>query len=80
MKHSISLGRVITGALVYASSFMIGLSGASAHAAQDTLTQFQYDPNGNLTQVTDPLGKDTNFAYDALNRLQQQLFPAAQLG
>jgi YD repeat-containing protein len=32
-------------------------------------TQYSYDPNGNLTTVTDPLDRATTSAYDALNRL-----------
>ena len=51
-----------------------------AHAQQDTTYQYQYDANGNLTQVTDPLGHITNHTYDALNRLQQQLQPAPVTG
>jgi RHS repeat-associated protein len=31
-------------------------------------TTFAYDPNGNLTQLTDPLSQTTTQAYDALNR------------
>jgi len=34
-------------------------------------TQYTYDPNGNLTSVTDPLNHTTVNAYDALNRLKQ---------
>ncbi|MEU5420300.1 ricin-type beta-trefoil lectin domain protein [Streptomyces sp. NPDC020667] len=38
-----------------------------ADAAQFT-TSYTYDPAGNQTKVTDPLGKSTSTAYDATNR------------
>ena len=39
-----------------------------------TTTQFAYDGNGNLTAVTDPLGRVTHFSYDALKRLTNVTF------
>ena len=39
-----------------------------------TTTQFAYDGNGNLTAVTDPLGRVTQFTYDALKRLTNVTF------
>ena len=53
---------------------------AAAQTAQTTTTSYQYDANGNLTQITDPLGRSTNQSYDALNRLKQQLQPAPASG
>jgi YD repeat-containing protein len=47
-----------------------------AQSSQNTITQFQYDANGNLTQATDPLQQVTNFTIDPLNRVQQQQQPA----
>ena len=38
------------------------------------VTQTAYDPNGNRTSVTDPLGKTTTFGYDAVNRLTTVTF------
>lgn len=38
--------------------------------------QYQYDANGNLTQITDPLGNVTNQSWDGLNRLLQTQQPA----
>lgn len=52
----------------------------AAQVAQNTTSSYQYDANGNLTQVTDPLGRVTNQSYDALNRLKQQLQPAPAAG
>lgn len=37
--------------------------------SQQQTTQFQYDANGNLSRITDPLGNASTRAYDALNRL-----------
>ncbi len=31
-------------------------------------TEYKYDPNGNLTKITDPNGHATDFEYDELNR------------
>lgn len=36
--------------------------------AQNQVTRYAYDPEGNLTGVTDPLSHTTAYAYDALNR------------
>ena len=38
-------------------------------------TQFEYDCNGNLTKVTDPLNHVTQYDYDDLNRLTQRTDP-----
>ncbi len=47
----------------------------SSAQTQTNTTSYQYDPVGNLTQITDPLGHVTNLQYDALNRLQQPCNP-----
>lgn len=52
----------------------------TAQTIQDTTISYQYDANGNLTQITDPLGHVTNQSYDALNRLRQKLQPAPSTG
>jgi RHS repeat-associated protein/uncharacterized repeat protein (TIGR02543 family) len=39
------------------------------------ITTYQYDANGNLTQVTDPLGRIRQVQYDALNQPVRQLEP-----
>ncbi|EPJ48893.1 MAG: hypothetical protein OFPI_27180 [Osedax symbiont Rs2] len=41
----------------------------SSIGADQQTTSYQYDRNGNLTGVTDPLNNKTQFAFDALNRL-----------
>jgi RHS repeat-associated protein len=53
---------------------------AAADTVQNSTFSYQYDANGNLTQTTDPLGKVTNFSYDPLGRLTQQLQPPATAG
>ncbi|MDX2200031.1 MAG: putative Ig domain-containing protein [Phycisphaerae bacterium] len=39
------------------------------------VTRYQYDPAGNLAQVTDPLGGVTTFSYDPANRLTSRRLP-----
>jgi RHS repeat-associated protein/uncharacterized repeat protein (TIGR02543 family) len=39
------------------------------------VTTYQYDANGNLTQITDPLGRIRLVQYDALNQPVRQLEP-----
>jgi YD repeat-containing protein len=36
--------------------------------AQTAITSYQYDAMGNVTQITDPLGRVTTHTYDLLNR------------
>jgi YD repeat-containing protein len=42
---------------------------------QAAVTTYQYDPNGNLTQITDPLGRVRQYQFDALNQPVRQLEP-----
>jgi len=61
-----------------------GLNGA-AQAAQDTVTGFQYDANGNLTQIISPLDSagnpvKTDYVHDALNRLDTLTQPSPAAG
>ena len=53
---------------------------ASAQTAQNTTYSYEYDANGNITKITDPLGHITTQSYDALNRIKQQLQPAPVTG
>jgi RHS repeat-associated protein len=43
--------------------------------ANSQITAFAYDPNSNLTKLTDPLNQATTQAYDALNRRVQSTDP-----
>ncbi len=47
---------------------------ASLNTAQ-SISTYQYDPNGNLTQVTDPLGHNRQTQYDSLDQAVRQLEP-----
>jgi RHS repeat-associated protein len=68
-------------AYALAGILVCSLTGIPAQAqTQNTTYSYQYDANGNLTQITDPLGHVTNHTYDALNRLTQQLQPAPVVG
>ena len=51
-----------------------------AFAQQTTTWNYQYDANGNLRQVTDPLSNVTTRQYDALNRLVKTIQPVPQTG
>ncbi|MES2740062.1 MAG: RHS repeat domain-containing protein [Pseudomonadota bacterium] len=51
-----------------------------AQTVQNTTYTYQYDANGNMTQITDPLSHVTNQTYDALNRLKLQTQPAPVTG
>lgn len=44
--------------------------------AQQPVTTYSYDNQGNLTGIAAPLGRSTSNAYDALNRLKQTTDPA----
>jgi YD repeat-containing protein len=44
--------------------------------AQNQITEYGYDDQGNLTSVNDPLNRTTSNQYDALNRLRQVTDPA----
>jgi len=39
------------------------------------ITTYKYDANGNLTQITDPLGRIRQYQFDALNQQTRQLEP-----
>jgi len=45
----------------------LGLMDSSADATGN-ITRYAYDPQGNLEQVTDPIGRNTRMHYDALDR------------
>jgi RHS repeat-associated protein len=42
------------------------------------ITQFGYDPNGNLLNLVDPNGNSTAFAYDSDNRVVSKAYPDGQ--
>ncbi len=48
---------------------------AYAQFTASATSTFQYDPNGNLTQVTDPLGHVNQTQYDSLGQPTEQLEP-----
>jgi RHS repeat-associated protein/uncharacterized repeat protein (TIGR02543 family) len=62
----------------HATSCTVALDQArsvSATFSAPAVTTYQYDVNGNLTQVTDPLGRIRQVQYDALNQPIRQLEP-----
>ncbi len=46
-----------------------------AYFSEPAVTTYQYDPNGNLTQASDPLGNIRQVEYDSLDRVIRQLEP-----
>jgi RHS repeat-associated protein len=70
------LARAIAATLVATLTWTPILGGRAWAQTQTTTTNYAYDANGNLTQVTDPLGHITKFTYDALNRVTVEQQPA----
>ncbi len=64
---------------VAATMFFAFCNPATAQT-QNTTYSYLYDANGNLTQITDPLGRITNQNFDALNRLVKQTLPLPATG
>ena len=58
------------------------LAGAasSARAQQTPVTEFGYDPNGNLRYTIDPKGRTTSQLIDNLNRVKKQILPPPASG
>ncbi len=53
---------------------------ALAQSVAQGSTSYEYDALGNLTKVTDPLNRKTDFGYDPLNRMTQQVQPVPTAG
>ena len=60
---------------VAAAVFALFAHATAAQTTQDTTYSYQYDANGNLTQITDPLGYLTKYSYDALDRRIKETNP-----
>ncbi|MFI3157238.1 MAG: RHS repeat protein [Methylococcaceae bacterium] len=52
-------------------------SSVNASFSAPAITTYQYDANGNLTQITDPLGRIRQTQCDTLNQAVRQLEPHA---
>jgi len=57
----------------------IAATSAAAQTVQNTTRQFEYDAEGNLKKVTDPLARATNYSYDGLRRMTQEQQPGPTL-
>jgi RHS repeat-associated protein len=68
--------RLVAGALIICMVYA-PMAGAQT---QNTTVNYLFDAMGNRTQVTDLLGNTTNFSYDALNRVKQQVQPVPATG
>lgn len=68
--------RLTSGAMIVVMTYtpLLGAYTGTVAAAQtvpEAPTGFKYDLGGNLTEITDPLGRVTTQAYDPLNRVKQ---------
>ena len=73
------MNRTLKRLLVALSLAALG-SASLAQGTQNTMTQYAYDAQGNLTTITDPRGFVTTRGFDALNRLIQIVQPPATTG
>ena len=53
---------------------------AAAQATQNTSSSYEYDAEGNLKKVTDPLARATDLTYDALQRMTREQQPSPTAG
>ena len=78
------LFRMVSPLVVLFTAAVLGLTigheTAVAQTTQPSTTRYEYDANGNLTRIVDPLGHMTVQRYDASNRLVQQQLPAPVAG
>jgi YD repeat-containing protein len=58
---------------------LLGFPAPVAAFADPAVTTYQYDPNGNLTQIADPLNHITQHDYDALDQAVQTRQPHPEL-
>ncbi|NHZ98588.1 RHS repeat protein [Massilia sp. CCM 8734] len=68
--------RLTSGAMIVVMTYtpLLGAYTGTVAAAQTVpaeATRYQYDLGGNLTEITDPLGRVSNQAYDPLDRVKQ---------
>ncbi|MCW7536263.1 RHS repeat-associated core domain-containing protein [Aquabacterium sp. A7-Y] len=70
---------VLVGVLVTTQALPLS-AWAQAAPVQDTITQYEYDAEGNRTKITDPRGQVRVQSYDALQRLIQQRLPLPKAG
>ena len=58
----------------------IAVTNVAAQNVQNTTRQFEYDAEGNLKKVTDPLTRATDLSYDGLQRMTQEQQPSPTPG
>jgi RHS repeat-associated protein/uncharacterized repeat protein (TIGR02543 family) len=64
-----------TGSATTCTVTLSKASSVNATFSAPAVTTYQYDANGNLTQITDPLGRIRKYQFDALNQPVRQLEP-----
>ena len=68
-----------TSSALVASALLCMAVDAGAQT-QTPATSYEYDTNGNLTQIVDPLGHVTKYTYDKQNRVSSEQLPAPRSG
>jgi RHS repeat-associated protein/uncharacterized repeat protein (TIGR02543 family) len=64
-----------TGSATTCTVTLSKASSVNATFSVPAVTTYQYDANGNLTQITDPLGRIRKYQFDALNQPIRQMEP-----
>lgn len=62
------------------SLFLVCMAFATSIHAQDVVTNYEYDAKGNVTKITDGLGRVTTMTYDPLSRVKKIQRPGPSLG
>jgi RHS repeat-associated protein len=69
---------ILLAAVVFGLAALCG--SALAQTPRSSTTRYEYDANGNVTRIIDPLGRVTVQRYDSSNRLVQQVLPSPMAG
>ena len=69
---------ILLAAVVFGLAALCG--SALAQTPRSSTTRYEYDANGNVTRIVDPLGRVTVQRYDSSNRLVQQVLPSPMAG
>ena len=72
-----SIVNVLIAALLHTPILgSVAATNAAAQNIQNTTRQYEYDAEGNLKKVTDPLARVTDLSYDGLRRVTQEQQPS----
>jgi len=75
-----SIVHVLIAVLLHTPIFgSLAATNAAAQNVQNTTRQFEYDAEGNLKKIVDPLARSTDLTYDGLRRLTRERQPGPTL-